>query len=109
MALLESLTFEPLASALRRLNSERSDLSTGSQTGKRKRGSEEPERPWSPERGPYLTITETANYLAVTPRQVLRLTYEYGLPRRKIGGRYRYHIDDLNEWIEQRQTDPSAT
>jgi hypothetical protein len=85
MALLESLTFEPLASALRRLNSGRSDLSTGSQTGRRKRGSEEPEQPWSPERGPY------------------------GLPRRKIGGRYRYHIDDLNEWIEQRQTDPSAT
>jgi excisionase family DNA binding protein len=108
MALLESLTFEPLASALRRLNSGRSDLSTGSQTGKRKRGSEEPERPWSPERGPYLTITETANYLAVTPRQVLRLIYEYGLPTRKIGGRKRVHIDDLNEWIEQSQTDPGA-
>jgi excisionase family DNA binding protein len=84
-------------------------LSTESQTGKRKRGSEEPLQPWSPERGPYLTVTETANYLAVTPRQVLRLTYEYGLPRRPIGGRYRYHIDDLNEWIEQRQSDSRTT
>jgi hypothetical protein len=83
-------------------------LRTESRATNRKRGSEEPEQPYSHDRGPLLTKREAAAYLAVTERMMNRLTYEYGLRRRKIGGRNRYHIDDLNDLIEKSLIDPDA-
>lgn len=78
-------------------------MSTKAKDGKRSRRPSDPNRPYSRERGPLLTPEEAASYLACTERQVRRQVYEKQLSPTYVGGLLRFHIDDLESYVEKRR------
>ena len=64
----------------------------------------DPKRPFSERNGKLMIPAEAADYLGVTERQVRRLIGRHDLPRVKVGGLVRVHIEDLDAYIDaQRQ------
>jgi excisionase family DNA binding protein len=60
----------------------------------------DPKKPYSERNGKLVTSVEAADYLAVTERQVIRLTYEGKLTPTYVGKLRRYSIADLDAFIE---------
>jgi len=58
--------------------------------------------PDAPER--LATLTEVADYLAVTRRHVYRLIDERGLPAFKMGTLWRVRWSDLDAWLKRQAT-----
>jgi len=48
-----------------------------------------------------LTAEEAARYLRLHVKSVHRLVKEGKIPGRKVGGRWRFHRDDLEEWLRK--------
>lgn len=64
----------------------------------------DPKRPFSERKGKLMIPAEAAEYLGVTERQVRRLLDRRDIPKIKVGGLVRIHIDDLDLYIaSQRQ------
>ena len=58
---------------------------------------------------PLLTVSETASYLNTSETFVWRLRYSGAVPCRKLGRSVRFHIDDLDRYIEACHEDPSGS
>lgn len=55
-----------------------------------------------------LTADETANYLKVDVKTIYRLVKQGKIPGRKVGGKWRFRKDVLDEWLAvTRRTFPS--
>jgi len=50
-------------------------------------------------RTPVLTAEEAARYLRLHVKSVHRLVKEGKIPGRKVGGRWRFHRDELEKWL----------
>jgi hypothetical protein len=49
-----------------------------------------------------LTTVETADWLRLKKHTLENMRWQgTGPPFRKIGGRVFYHVDDLNQWLDQ--------
>ncbi|MFJ3046477.1 helix-turn-helix domain-containing protein [Herbaspirillum chlorophenolicum] len=46
-----------------------------------------------------LTVKEVAEYLKVTERTIYRLATTKGIPCFKVGGTWRFRLNDLDAWI----------
>ena len=58
--------------------------------------------------GEILTADETADYLKVNVKTVYRLVKKGEIPGRKVGGKWRFRKDVLDEWLAvARRTFPS--
>ena len=54
------------------------------------------------------TIDELANYLHVTPQQVVKMASREQLPGRRINGQWRFSQADIHHWVEDRIGESSA-
>jgi excisionase family DNA binding protein len=63
----------------------------------------DPKRPFGERVGKLVTPAEAADYLGVTERQVWRLLGRRELPKVKVGGLVRIHIDDLEIYVDVRR------
>jgi len=59
--------------------------------------------------GPWLTTTETAEYLRCKPQRVYNLVAEGRLQVRKDGSRSLYHVSDIDEMLLGGTADPPTT
>ncbi len=48
-----------------------------------------------------LTIREVAEYLQLTEKTVYRLVAEKKIPGFKVGGSWRFKMQDISEWISK--------
>ena len=48
-----------------------------------------------------LTIKEVSDYLKVTERTIYRLAAEKKIPAFKVGGSWRFSLEDIDRWIKQ--------
>ena len=57
-----------------------------------------------------LAENEAAKYLGINPGtlSVWRSSGRYHIPYIKVGGRVRYRLSDLEEWLESRTTDKAG-
>ena len=60
----------------------------------------DPARPYAERQGKLVTPAEAGDYLGVTERQVWRLLGRGDLPKIKVGGLVRVHVDDLEIYID---------
>jgi excisionase family DNA binding protein len=69
----------------------------------RTRVTADPKRSLSERGGRLATPAEVADYLGVTERQIRRLLSRGDLPKIKIGGLVRLHLDDVDLYIDARR------
>lgn len=50
-----------------------------------------------------MTVQDVAEYLNVDPKTVYRMVNRGDLPGFKVGGSWRFHRSDLDEWILQQK------
>ncbi len=50
-----------------------------------------------------LTVKEVAEYLKVNERTVYRMASDKKLPSFKVGGSWRFKLNDIEIWIEQQK------
>jgi excisionase family DNA binding protein len=49
-----------------------------------------------------MTMDELAEYLKISKSTLYKLAVENKLPGQKIGKRWRFHRDAIDEWLKQR-------
>lgn len=54
----------------------------------------------------YTDIEGIAEHLALTVRHVRRMVLERRIPHRKVGGRLRFDIDEVDEWMDSMRRGP---
>ena len=59
--------------------------------------------PFSERGGKLLTLDEAANLCGVIPRQMRKLVDTGEIPKIKMGGLVRVHIDDVNAYIDRQR------
>lgn len=52
-----------------------------------------------------MTIDEVATYLQLGRRSVYRLLKQGDLPGRKVLGRWRFHVQDVDAWVRRGASD----
>jgi excisionase family DNA binding protein len=62
-----------------------------------------PKKSFAERGGVLMTVAEGGDYLGVTERQMWRLLNTRAIPKTKVGGLVRVHIDDLNAYIESQR------
>lgn len=50
-----------------------------------------------------ITIKEVAVYLKLTEKTAYRLTAEGKIPGFKVGGSWRFKMEDIKNWIEEKK------
>lgn len=50
-----------------------------------------------------MTIKEVADYLKLNEKTAYRLTSEGKIPGFKVGGSWRFHKQDIDQWIEEKK------
>jgi len=50
-----------------------------------------------------LTVKEVAEYLKVNERTVYRMASDKKLPSFKVGGSWRFKLNDIESWIERQK------
>nr|WP_246402409.1 helix-turn-helix domain-containing protein [Jiangella mangrovi] len=53
----------------------------------------------SPDREPLVDVAVVAEHLDVSPKWIERNAERLGLPRRKIGGRWRFRMSEVDSWV----------
>jgi len=53
------------------------------------------------ERAEVMSIDELAEYLKISRSTLYKLAQEGGLPGLKVGRRWRFHKDAVDEWLKQ--------
>ncbi len=56
---------------------------------------------------PVMTINEVAEYLQLGRRSVYQLVQSGELPGRKVLGRWRFHLAEVDQWLRQTSTTSS--
>lgn len=51
----------------------------------------------------WISLKEAAQHLGVSASWMYQKGQRAGVPRARIGTKYRYRISDLNEWMAQNQ------
>lgn len=51
----------------------------------------------------YLTRSQLAKLLSLSERTIDRLKQSEGLPFHKLGGQYRFSLQEVKEWMERRR------
>ena len=59
------------------------------------------------EQPPMMTVNEVSNYLSLSARSVYRLVGD--LPAIRVGGRWRFRISDIEEWLLKQRKSNEAT
>lgn len=57
----------------------------------------------------WLTTTEAARFLDVTPNTLYRWLKDGTIPVRRIGGRWRFYREDLERWVLANSFGPSIS
>lgn len=53
-----------------------------------------------PKTEPWVSVDEIATHLAVSKDTVYRWIAERGMPSAKVGGRWKFRVSRVDEWIE---------
>lgn len=53
----------------------------------------------------YLTRSQLAKLLRLSERTIDRLKQSEGLPYHKLGGQYRFSLQEVKEWMDKRRSD----
>jgi excisionase family DNA binding protein len=53
-----------------------------------------------------MTVTDLARYLKVHPRTVYRLLKTGQLPAFKVGGDWRFNVEEIDRWRAERKAKP---
>jgi excisionase family DNA binding protein len=53
-----------------------------------------------------MKLSELAEYLRVHPTTIYRLIKRDELPAFKMGSDWRFNLEDINQWLAQKQTWP---
>lgn len=59
------------------------------------------EQPMATKRGDIMTMDELAEYLRISKSTLYKLATEDKLPGQKIGKRWRFHKDAVDEWVKR--------
>ncbi len=57
----------------------------------------------------WLTLAELAELLNITERHVRRLVAENRIPYTKVGGRIRFNLARVEDWLNQNSHEPDRT
>jgi excisionase family DNA binding protein len=57
----------------------------------------------------WLTLVELAELLHITERHVRRLVAENRIPYTKVGGRIRFNLARVEDWLDQNSHEPDRT
>lgn len=52
----------------------------------------------------WMTVREVADYLRVSSDLIYRLSQEGKIPASRVGGRWRFNREKINEWMEGNQS-----
>ena len=58
-------------------------------------------------RNEILTIKQISDYLKITERTVYRLAAAQKIPAFKVGGMWRFSLEDIENWIKQQSQEVS--
>ena len=50
--------------------------------------------------GDIVTVREIAEYLKVTERTIYRMVKDKKIPAFKVGGSWRFRLDEIDDWIK---------
>ncbi len=56
-----------------------------------------------------LTVRELATYLRVSMSTIYRLTRDKELPAFRVGGDWRFKLDEIEKWTRERQKHPGSS
>lgn len=56
--------------------------------------------------GRWMTVQEVADYLHVSQDMIYRLAQKGKVPAAKIGGRWRFKPENIEQWMEKQSTGP---
>jgi excisionase family DNA binding protein len=59
------------------------------------------EQPMAAKRDEIMTMDELAEYLKISKSTLYKLAVENKLPGQKVGKRWRFHKEAINEWLKQ--------
>lgn len=59
------------------------------------------------DRDEILTIKQIGEYLKITERTVYRLAAAHKIPAFKVGGMWRFSLEDIDNWIKQQSQEVS--
>lgn len=68
-----------------------------------------PTQPASLEGPALLTAEEAAKHLRIHVKSLYRLAKQGKIPSRKVGGRWRFHRQTLDEWLKLSDGEPQLT
>jgi len=57
----------------------------------------------------WLTVTDLVNMLQITERHLRRLVAEHKIPYTKVGGRLRFNLSRILEWLEGNSHGPDPS
>ena len=57
---------------------------------------------------PVLTVRDLSDYLRVHPSTIYRLLKTRQLPAFKVGGDWRFNIEDIDRWRAEREKKPAT-
>jgi excisionase family DNA binding protein len=60
------------------------------------------------EAAPVLTVRELAEYLKVHPSTIYRLLKTRQLPAFKLGGGWRFNVEEIERWRREREKKPDV-
>jgi excisionase family DNA binding protein len=59
-------------------------------------------------RGRWLTTEDVTEALRVAPGTVYRLVRSASLPAARVGGQWRFRVEDVEEWLSRRRVPPAT-
>jgi excisionase family DNA binding protein len=58
---------------------------------------------------PAMTVRDVAGFLAVDEKTIYRLAQKGRLPGFKVAGAWRFRLQDIQDWIDEQKSKPSAS